>query len=495
MIPEHDYVIVGAGAAGCVLASRLSQTSGNSVLLLDAGPLAKDPRISDPSRWAELADSEYDWAFSTEPQKHLDDRTIAWPRGRVVGGSTAMNAMLFLRGSASDYAGWSDGATGTDWSYAALQPHFERVESDGGGELGTGLGVVRHGEGHPWSEAFVASAVRLGYRRNGDFNVHGATGVGYYSVTRAGDKRRSAVDGFLHDPQTRPGLEILPEARVTRLVTDGAHVTGVEYINAGTRPTRVHARREVLLAAGTVGSPHLLMLSGMGPADVLRSYGLPVVADLPGVGRNLHDHIATGIQFRSAHPDPSPARHGLGDAGLFAPEVDTTGPTRLHAWLGPSTDPKGETFSLGVGVTSPRSRGTITLVSSDPSVSPRIQPVYLSDERDLLVLMTGYDLLWELADAAPLRQLRAGAPTAPAPHDLPAVERYIRSNASTQFHPVGTCRLGTDSLSVVDPELRVHGVSGLRVVDASVFPSITTGGTQAPVYALASRAADLVNGV
>lgn len=479
---DYDYIIVGAGASGSVLANRLSVTPGARVLMLEAGPVDLDPRIPNPDCWTQLQGSELDWAYRTEPQAELGERVIDHPRGRVLGGSTAINAMVWLRGDAADFDGWG---LGPEWSSQALWPLYELVESID--DTGTGLGLVPRNM-HPWSQTLVAAAGELGHPANPDFNRTGLTGAGYYAVTRDGDGRRSAVNAYLAPARGRASLTLLTEARVRRLLIEDETVIGVEYTLRDGTAQIARSSGEVLLAAGVIGSPHLLFCSGVGAADELRRHGLPVHVDLPGVGANLQDHIAVSVGFAAAKPNPAPSRSGLGDAGLFVGATETSR-APLHLWLGPSTDQPGRTFSLGVGITHPASRGRLRW--SDAG-EPVLAPDYLAAAGDLETLVDGLALIQQVAETAALRGLWTG----PAPEVFLAsrdtLAKYIRATVGTQFHPIGTCRMGVDDLAVVDPRLRVRGLANVRVVDASVLPEITTGGPQAPTYVLAERAAELI---
>jgi choline dehydrogenase-like flavoprotein len=488
-----DYVIVGAGVAGCVLAYRLTADPSVRVLLLEAGPWGDDHRITTPSAWPDLIGSEYDWRYRTEPQPHLNNRVLDWPRGRLVGGSGAMNAMVYVRGHRFDFDSWAAWG-GTEWDADHLLPEFDRIEDPHNGVLC----VSEQLKPHPLSAAFIEAAHARGIPFNPDFNLGTQHGVGYYRLTCRDQRRHHTAEAYLRPASDRPNLVVRDGAHVTRLKLRHGRVTGVEYRRAGTAAT-AWVDREVVLCAGTIGSPQLLLLSGIGPADALREQAIAVQADLAGVGRNLHDHIQLSVSYPTADSYPISATSNLGEAGGFVSSRPGLPADDIQLSFAPMLslnrgEGRGRGFTIGPAVTRPLSRGYLTLRSANAEQPPRIQPNYLEEPADLNVLVEGVRIVEELAATPPLAGYRSDGPTFPrvAGTSRRDVERFVRAGAETQFHPVGTCRFGTDELAVVDPRLRVRGVDGLRVADASVVPAVPTGNTQAPVIVVAERAARLI---
>ncbi len=499
MVACADYVIVGGGTAGCVLANRLSEDAGTEVTLLEAGGPADDERIRDPRRAMELQGGEFDWQFETTPQPGLTDRVEQWPRGKVLGGSSSINGMLHVRGHPSDVDEWA--ARGhAGWSYEELLPYFKRSESfeepDAPARGGEGpIHVVRDSYG-PLGEAIIAAAVEaLDVERIDDYNAGGQEGVAPVQRAINDGRRSSSVTGYIDPVRERPNLTIETGAFVTQILFEGSTATGVACLLGGTEQT-VEARREVILSCGTIQSPQLLMLSGVGPAPHLDECGIDVRVDLPGVGRNLQNHLITSVICETnveepAEPIPAVAFERV-DPAARAPELQyTMNPSFFQPEMEGGEDMTG--FTVSVNYQRPESRGRITLASEDPEDAPVIDPNYFAEDADLQMMIRGMKGARRIAQAAPLapyreRELRPG----PDVRTDPEIEAFVRNSARTTQHPVGTCKMGDDEMAVVDDELRVHGVDGLRVVDASIMPTLTSANTNAPTLAIAEKGAALI---
>ena len=527
----YDYVIVGAGSAGCVLAARLTENPSTQVLLLEAGPPDDADEIHIPAALNLLFKSTYDWDYTTVPQQRAAGRSIYWPRGRTLGGSSSINAMIYIRGSRYDYDTWRDEYGCEGWGYTDLLPYFLRAESNSRGAS------AYHGADGPLSvqdpkyksamtAAFVDAARQWGMPANDDFNGPRQDGAGFYQVTQRNGRRWSAADAYLHPAAGRPNLTVQTDALVTGVAIEAGRAVGVRYLLRGVEET-ARAEGEVILAAGAIGSPQLLMLSGIGPADHLAEHGIGVVADSPGVGANLSDHPivtamwhtpkATGLwekagpknlaRWRMMHSGPLTTN--VAEAGGFS-RTDPSIPApdlQWHALPTPYqnfglTDPSIRALSLLITLVAVGSRGRITLRCADPRHKPAIDPAYLSDSADIEPLVRGIRLAREFAAAGPLAKICKGE-LAPGPDAVTDSEltEFVRRDITTIYHPVGTCAMGGDSrlaasklTSVVDTGLRVRGVDGLRVVDASVMPAVPRGNTNAPTIAIAERAADLISG-
>ena len=524
----YDYIIIGAGSAGCVLANRLSEDPAIKVLLLEAGPRDWHPFIHMPAGLAKLVGQKgVNWNYDTAPEPHLNGRRLWWPRGKVLGGSSSINAMCYIRGVAADYDEWAaNGAQGWDWNSAL--PYFKRSERNS-----RGADALHGGDGplyvsdlrytNPLSSVFIEAGQQAGFERNDDFNGASQSGVGLYQVTQKEGARCSSAVAYLQPVKSRQNLDVVTGALVRRIVLENGRAVGVDYARRG-QETQVRAEREVLLSGGAINSPQLLMLSGIGPADHLEAHGITVAMDSPYVGRNLQDHLDVctlqhstkrvtydrlsdlSIAWRyylQGHTGPGSSN--IAEAGGFlrsplAP--DERADIQLH-FVPAMLDDHGRNRLEGDGYTlhacflRPRSRGRISLNSADPRADARIEGNYLSDEE-------GFDLKMMVECAKLSRELFAqkafdpyrGAPLQPARSDLSDRElvAFIRAKAETVYHPVGSCRMGSDETAVVDSKLRVNGIEGLRVVDASVMPTLIGGNTNAPTMMIAERAADLILG-
>ncbi len=517
-----DVIVVGGGSAGCAVAARLSEDESRTVLLLEAGGGGRRPETMVPALYSRLMRSSADWAYRTEPQPELTGRRLFWPRGRMLGGSSAMNDMVYVRGNPADFDDWAaQGNPG--WDHRSLLPYFRRAEDQQRGAdryHGTG-GPTPVGDGRfvaPRTADFLAAAAAAGLARNDDFNGPVQDGVGLHQVTQRRGRRCSAADAYLRPIRDRRNLTVVTRARVTGLVFCGTRVVGVRWLRRG-QAEHARASGEVVLCGGAVNTPALLLTSGIGDAGDLRRHGITVRADLPGVGRNLQDHLMVPVCWRSAEQTSlidghrpraladyllrrgGPLASNLGQAGAFVRTGSDLDAPDLQLVFAPVlldtvrdervTEPTEHGYSIGAILLRPASRGRIDLRSSDPLAAPAIRPGYLSDPADLTTLVQGVRLALRIGATQPL----AGA--ARRPHELADasdddVIGMIRSTVDTMFHPVGTCRMGADEGAVVDPTLAVRGIDGLRVADASVMPTITRGNTNAPTTAIAERAADLI---
>jgi choline dehydrogenase len=501
---HYDYIVIGAGSAGCVLANRLTADSDTTVLLLEAGNPDTKPEIQSPSATLSLLCSEVDWGYFSEPEPYLNDRKIYCPRGKVLGGSSAINLMIYIRGNHRDYDHWQElGNPG--WSYQDVLPYFKKSEhsSRGASEFhGTAgeLSVTDAIAPTAISQRYLDAAMALGYNYNPDFNGVQQLGVGRYQYTIKNGKRHSTAAAFLVQSLQRPNLTVTTGALVTRLLFEGTRTVGVEYLHEGTLH-QIGVNREVILSAGAFDSPKLLMLSGIGDAKPLQAMGISVVVDLPGVGQNLQDHLLLSVVYQATQDLHFASTSSIGEAGLFlhsrsdaavVPDLQFYfAPVQLL--LSPDYTPADFGFSGVISVNDLQNVGSVSLRSSDPKDAPIIRMNFLQSTADVQKSVAAIKLTRQLFHNSAFDEFRGAeiAPGADVSSDEALVD-YIRSTGSTVWHPVGTCKMGTDSMAVVDPELRVHGIEGLRVVDASIMPMIVTGNTNAPTIAIAEKAADLI---
>ena len=517
---QYDYIIIGAGSAGCVMANRLSKDPSKRVLLLEAGRSDFNPFIHIPAGLANLSNNkQINWAYTTEPQAALHQRRMYWPRGKVLGGSSSINAMVYIRGQAEDYDGWA--ALGNEgWDFASVLPFFLKSENQQRGPsqlhaTGGPLSVQDLRFVNPLSRVFVEAAGQLGHPLNDDFNGRRQAGFGIYQVTQRNGMRCSAATAFLRPAMKRPNLEVRTNAFAERLHFEGLRAAAVTVAHKG-ESQRI-AGGEIILCGGAINTPQLLMLSGVGPADHLRATGIDVVLDLPGVGQNLQDHldICTLIAshdhatydktsrvlagLRYVFGKKGPATSNLAEGGGFASSglgEDDRPDLQFH-FVPAMLDDHGRRILPGRGMTihacqlRPFSRGEIKLKSANPHDAPAMQPNYLQDPRDLEVLLEGARLAREIFMQPVFDRFRDKFifPEETVSSKQDRID-FIRRRAETVYHPVGTCKMGTDAMAVVDPELRVHGLESLRIADASIMPELVSGNTNAPTIMIGEKCAD-----
>ena len=515
---SYDYVIVGAGSAGCVLAARLSEDPDVSVLVIEAGPPDTKENIHVPAAFGSLFKTDVDWDYATFPEPGCNNRMMYLPRGKTLGGSSSINAMVYIRGNRADYDAWGPG-----WAYDEVLPYFRKSEDNERGEseyhgVGGPLTVADSRSNNPMADAFVEAALATGMDANGDFNAAAQDGAGRYQVTQRSGMRCSTAVAFLHPAAERPNLTIETRTHVHRVLLDGTRAVGVAGEQNG-EPVEVRAEREVVLCAGSYNSPQLLLLSGIGPAEELALREIEPVVDLPGVGRNLQDHVQIGGIWTTeepvslilgAEPEQQQAFAERGEGPLSSNVAETGGFWRsrddldapdLQFHCAPVMfvdeglgDPVAHGVSFGVCLLTPRSTGSVSLRSNDPTAKPAIRHNFYGEPEDVERVLTGLRKVYEIASQAPLapycRELWLG-PASDSDADLRA---HMGRSSQVLYHPAGTCAMGSGPDAVVDHDLRVHGIDGLRVADCSIMPTVVRGNTNAPTIMIGERAADLVRG-
>ncbi|WP_186080516.1 GMC family oxidoreductase [Burkholderia gladioli] len=525
-----DYIIVGGGSTGCVIASRLSEDEGVSVALLEEGPPDRSPYIHIPGAYYKTAQGpllkRIPW-IPTDEQHREEPPTMV--QASVLGGGSSVNAMIYIRGVPADYDGWREaGATG--WAHADVLPYFLRAEDNErfcNAQHGTGgpLGVSDIGHVHPLSKAWLRACQQAGLPYNEDFNSGDPTGCGLYQITARNGRRSSAASAYLRPARHRRNLSVRTGVRVTRIIVEQGRAVGVGFVENG-REGELRARREVIVSAGALNSPKLLMLSGIGPAQALERHGIAVQADLPGVGRNLQDHIEISLVYQLKGPDSydkykrlrwralaglqyalfrgGPAASNLIEGGAFwwgqpdepSPDIQYFMVVGAGIEEGVNGVPGGNGCTVNLGQIRPRSRGTVELASADPLAPPRVSPRYFSDPYDLDAVAAGCLKAMEIMEQPAMRRYveRRIVPFESV-LDRQEIRRFCQQKAHAALHPAGTCRIGVDPLAVVDPELRVRGVQGLRVADASVMPTLISGNPNAVCIMIGEKASDLIRGI
>ncbi|WP_439888882.1 GMC family oxidoreductase [Pseudomonas sp. MBLB4123] len=527
MSRAYDFVVVGAGSAGCVLANRLSENGRYSVCLLEAGPADRYPWIHIPIGYAKtMFHPVYNWGFYTDPDPGMNGRRIYWPRGRVFGGCSSINGLIYIRGQREDYDAWAR-AGNQGWSWDEVLPYFRRAECN---DLGPGptrgtdgpLSASSIKARHPLTESFIAAANELGIPRTEDFNGGDQEGVGYYQLTTRNGLRCSTAVAYLRPAKRRANLTIEALAHAEKVLFEGKRAVGVRYRQNGQSLT-VRARREVILSAGALQSPQLLQLSGVGPAELLAQFGIAPVQVLPGVGENLQDHLQIRLIYECSQPITTnddlrspwrklrmglqwlltrsgPLAIGINQGGLFTRALAQSRTPDIQYHFGTlSADSAGGSvhpfsgFTLSVCQLRPESRGHVRITSTDPLQPPSMQPNYLSTELDRQTVIAAVRLTRRLAETGPLKRLirREYRPGSEQQSDAQILE-FCRQYGATIFHPSGTCKMGNDPLAVVDARLRVHGLQGLRVVDCSIMPTLVSGNTNVPVVMIAEKASAMI---
>ena len=511
----YDYVIVGGGSAGCVLAARLSEDPDVTVCLIEAGPADTSPNIHVPAGAARLFRTQLDWDYDSHNEPHCADRRIYLPRGRVLGGTSSINGMIYVRGNRRDYDSWGQAG----WSYDELLPYFMRAEDNERGAsvyhgAGGPLAVSENRSRNPMSDAFIAGAIEAGHPASDDFNGPDQDGFGYYQVTQRDGMRCSSAVAYLNPARERPNLTVETGVQVHRVILEDGRATGIAGSRADGEVT-IRAEREVILTAGAYNSPQLLMLSGIGPADLLTALGIPVVADQPLVGQNLQDHPQFWLVYGHSQPvsllvageeryqrqfaeqRSGPLSSNGPEAGGFlrsrpdlpAPDLQFVSLPVMFADGGLGF-PSQHAISFGAYVLQPRSRGSVTLAGDDPTAKPRITHNYYADEADLQAAVDAVRIALRIAQQRPLATYTERPLSVPASESDADIRAFLRRNTQTSYHAAGSCAMGL----VTDADLRVLGAEGLRVADASVMPRLVSGNTNAPTIAIAEKAADLIRG-
>lgn len=525
---QFDFIIVGAGSAGCVLANRLSADGRHRVLLLEAGGRDWNPWIHVPLGYGKLFnDRSVNWLYQTEPQAQLNDRVIGVPRGKVLGGSSSINGLVYIRGQREDFDAWRDGGA-TGWGYDDVLPHFIRSEDQQRGAnayhgVGGPQAVSDPTEPHPLCDAFISAAQESGYPRNDDFNGAEQEGAGYFQATARNGRRCSTAVGYLAPARKRANLQVLTHAAVTRVLFEGRRAVGVEFRRRDGSLWQVCAAQEVILSGGAINSPQLLELSGIGAAQNLKRFQIDVLHDLPGVGEGFQDHLQVRSVYRCTRPltinddmgswwrqvrmglrymflRKGPLTVSAGYAGaFFRTELADARPDVQVHFITFSTNKMGDALDTWSGFTAsicqlrPESRGHVHITSRDPAVAPLIQPNFLAEELDRRVVVDGMQKLRQIMRAPSMQGLVAEE-VEPGRHneDADSVLSFCRERGASIYHPSCSARMGVDDMAVVDPRLRVHGVSGLRVVDASVMPTLVSGNCNAAVIMIAEKAAEMI---